>query len=173
MANNKCYFEKGQYYFGENAYKGVDVPSEYLINYEESMYACLGRAMQPGLLYVKRDNKIGVFTIHESGMASYGTFIFSSNIYPFIYDEVWHNGSFEGPGFGYVAVRIKHSWGVLRVEDKYDPCLKKFSQRPCMMIVPCIYLTRGEAISFIDKKLYHPEYKWRNPFANLDVDMLR
>ena len=122
----KCYFEKGQYYFGEDAYKGVDVPESNLIKYDDYRYACLGRAMQPGLLYVKRDNKIGIFTLHKSGMGGYGVFIFSSNIYPFLYDEVWHNGSFDGPGFGYVAVRINHSWGVLRVEDKFDPSLKSF-----------------------------------------------
>ena len=169
----KCYFEKGQYYFGYDFYSGINVPEHYLIQYEDFVYAPVGIGMTYGIMYVKRDGKIGVFTMHHCGMGGYGECIFSSNIYPFLYDEVWHNGAVEGPGFGYVAVRINHSWGVLRVEDRMDPQIKKPSVRPCMMIIPCIYPTRQKAISFIDKKLYHPEFKWRKPFTEANDHVLR
>lgn len=35
MDDYKCYFEKGQYYFGYDFYCGINVPEHYLIQYED------------------------------------------------------------------------------------------------------------------------------------------
>lgn len=161
MANNKCFFEKGQYYFGFNMYHEIEVQENHLISFENYIYAPLCDASDPGMVYVCHDGKWGVFTRHhvDMGMMSYG--IFKSNIFPFVYDEIWHNGDFCGDGVGYAAVRINHCWGILRIEDilatQDSP-----AYRPCMMIIPCIHPTREKAINLIKSKDYHPTYGWVN-----------
>jgi hypothetical protein len=95
-----------------------------------------------------------------------GHLIHSSNIFPFIYDEMLLNGYDYGDCIGYVAVRINHNWGILRLEDH---CLdkKKRARRPCMMIIPCMYPTKEAAIAKIKSGPdYHPNYGWRDPFVD-------
>ena len=167
MSDNKCYFEKGQYYFGYDVFSNKVIPNEHLISIDNYVYVALSDAPEAGLVFVQRDNKYGVFTMFRCGQGGYGEMTFVSNIYPFIYDEVLVYGDFCGNGVGYVAVRINHSWGILRVQDHMVKGKLK-AHRPCMMIIPCIYPTLDIAISFLDPKLYHPEYQWRNPFAEAD-----
>ena len=172
MDENKCYFEKGQYYFGHDDFSKKVIPSESLISVDNYVYAALSDAPEAGLVFVQRDNKYGVFTMHSCGQGGYGGMTFVSNIFPFIYDEVLVNGDFCGNGVGYVAVRINHSWGILRVQDHMVEGNLK-AHRPCMMIVPCIYPSQEIAISFIDKKFYNPRLGWRKPFEEADGHTLR
>lgn len=168
MDQNHCYFKNGQYYFGWDAFTDEKIPVQNVISFDKHICKPLSDSIEMGLLFVQRDNKYGIFTMHECGMGGYGKEIFISNIYPFIYDEVLLNGSFQGDCVGYVAVRINHSWGVVRVQDhKIDA--KQRAKRPCMMIVPCIYPTKEKAISFIHSKDYHPEYGWRDPFKDDNI----
>lgn len=164
MNFNQCYFEHGQYYFGYEAFlnSSKEIAPENLISFDDYVKAGLSDVSEPGLLFVLRDKKYGVFTMHHGEMGGYGC-VYSSNIFPFIYDEVWLNGNFSGDNVGYVAVRINKSWGILRVQDNMAMG-KRRAYRPCMMIIPCIYPTRADAIRFIKSVDYHAGFGWRNPF---------
>lgn len=166
MLETLCYFKNGQYYFGTFHDLSSKIPNEHIISYDEYVYESLCDSFVEGLVIVRRDDKFGVFTL------SYTTYTevreFCSNIYPFLYDEMWLNGSFNGDCVGFITVRINHYWGVLRVQEiRVDA--KRRAGRSCMMFVPCIYPTKEKAISFIHSKDYHPEYGWRDPFKDDNI----
>ena len=111
-------------------------------------------------MFAEGEGKKGVLTIHHAN-PNEGK-MFSSNIYPFLYDEILFNGSGFGHGIGYVAVRINLCWGILRVEGAIVH--GKRAKRKCMKIIPCAY-SKEEAISQIKGEDYHPEFGWKDPFT--------
>ena len=158
------YFDHGQYIFGYDLYSTKQLDPANFIPVDDYSYQRLCDAAEPGILFVKRDGKQGVLTFHSGEIGACGHLIHSSNIFPFIYDKMLLNGHDYGNSIGYVAVRINHNWGILRLEDH---CLdkKKRARRPCMMIIPCMYPTKEAAIAKIKPSPdYHPEYGWRDPF---------
>ena len=81
------------------------------------------------------------------------------------------NGNVMGNGIGYVAVLINHYWGILRVESIVLPKEKRSkSGKKCIMIIPCMYHTKEEAIKHINSRDYHPEYGWLDPFSKNPID---
>lgn len=169
MDDFRCYFEKGQYYFGYEPVREREIPAEHIIAYDDYVYAALCDTFTAGLVFLKRDGKYGVFTMQSCGMGGYGGSVYASNIFPFLYDEILLNGSFSGDCVGYVAVRINHYWGILRVQDHMVDNKRK-ARRPCMMIVPCIYHSKEDAIAQIHSNDYNPKYGWHNPFDNKGED---
>ena len=162
--NNNVYFFNRQYIFGNDFFSNQQLLQENMISVDKFCYQPLSDASVCGLVFVERDKKQGVLTFHSGGQGGYGGVVYSSNIYPFLYDEMLLNGSFEGNDIGYVAVRINHFWGILRVEGVLNnPKLK--ARRPCMMIIPCIYPDKNQVIAKIrPSEQYHPEFGWRDPF---------
>lgn len=168
---NQVYFKRGKYLFGRNDFSSEQVDENNLIPVDNYVYACLCDAAEPGLLFVERDRKKGVLTFLTGGQGGYGGLLFESNIFPFIYDEILLNGSVDGNCLGYAAVRIKHNWGILRLEDHVLDKHKRAS-RPCIMIIPCVYPTKQAAIAKITGSDYNPRYGWRDPFKSDDHTML-
>lgn len=81
------------------------------------------------------------------------------------------NSNVMGNCIGYVAVRINHNWGILRVESIVLPKEKRSkSGKKCIMIIPCMYRTKEDAIKRINSRDYHPEYGWRDPFPENPID---
>ena len=116
-------------------------------------------------MFVERDGKKGVMTIDKAGQGGYGGVLYSSDKFPLLYDEMLLNGDFMGESLGYIAVRINHKWGILRVEGTGLSLAKRSkSGKKCIMIIPCMYQTKEEAIKRINSRDYHPEYGWRDPF---------
>ena len=105
-------------------------------------------------------------TIYKCSQGGYGGILYSSNIFPLLYDEMLLNGGFGGNGIGYVAVRINRYWGVLRVESIGLPQEKRSkSGKKSIMIIPCMWQTKEEAIERIKSPDFHSEYGWRAPFS--------
>lgn len=167
----QVYFKRGQYLFGRYDFSDEQVDENNLIPVDDYVYAFLCDAPEPGLLFVERDRKKGVLTFYIGGYGGYGGMLHESNIFPFIYDEILLNGSDVGNCIGYAAVRIKHNWGILRLEDHVLDKSKR-ARRPCMMIVPCVYPTKQAAIAKITGSDYNPRYGWRDPFKSDDHTML-
>lgn len=168
---NNIYIDRGHYYLGYDYFPDKQIAKENIILVDNYVYAALSDAAlgnEPGLVFVERDGKQGVLTFHSGGEGGYGALVYSSNIFPFLYDEMLLNGSFDGQDIGYVAVRINHNWGILRVEGNVvDECRR--AHRPCMMIIPCIYPSKEKAIAKIKpNKDYHPEFGWHNPFIEAE-----
>ena len=160
------YFDHGQYIFGYDGFSTKKLDPANFIPVDDYSYQRLCDAAEPGILFVKRDGKQGVLTFHSADHGACTHLIHSSNIFPLIYDEMLLNGYDYGDCIGYVAVRINHNWGILRLEDH---CLdkKKRARRPCMMIIPCMYPTKEAAIAKIKSGPdYHPNYGWRDPFVD-------
>ena len=160
------YFKHGQYLFGYDYFSDEQCNEENIILVDKYKYAPLCDAPEPGLVFVERDGKKGVLPMSRCGQGGYGVQLYASNIYPFIYDEMLLNGEWRrGECIGYIAVRINHNWGILRVEDHMlDKHLR--ARRPCMMIIPCMYPTKEQAIAKITpSKQYHPEFGWQDPFS--------
>jgi len=162
MDDNKLYFDHGQYYFGYNFFSQKEIPENNLLPFDKYYYEALSDIAELGLVIAESDGKIGVFTMYSCGQGGYGEQMYSSNIFPFIYDELLLSCSIEGNGIGFAAVRINHHWGVLRLED-HSVEKKRQAARPCMMVIPCKYNSFQEAVSQIRSNDYHPEYGWRNP----------
>lgn len=160
---NIC-FEGGQYYFGYDKDRKEPIKEENLIPIDRYAYQPLSDAAEAGLVFVERDGKQGVMTMYQCNPGGYGKLLHTSNIFPFIYDEMWLNGGFDGDGIGFVAVRINHCWGVLRVTD-IEEKIGKHIRRRCILIIPCVYSTKEEAIARIEGSDFHPEFGWRDPFA--------
>ena len=158
------YFEGGQYYFGYDKDRKEPITEENLIPIDRYAYQPLSDAAEAGLVFVERDGKQGVMTMYRCGQGGYGMLLHTSNIFPFIYDEMWLNGSMWGDGIGFVAVRINHCWGVLRVTD-IEEKIGKHIRRRCILIIPCVYPTKEAAIARIEGSDFHPEFGWRDPFA--------
>jgi hypothetical protein len=157
------YFERGRYYFGYDHFSDIQISKENIIPIDNFVYAALSDANELGIVFVERDGKKGVLTMDACGQGGYGAQLYSIAIFPFLYDEMLLNGGFNGDGFGYIAVRINHNWGVLRVEDHtVNPTAK--ARRQCLMLVPCVYPTKEAAIALIRSKRFHPEFGWHNPF---------
>lgn len=161
------YFEKGKYIFGSDDFSSKELDSKNCIIIDRYQHQALGAEFEYALVFVERDKKQGILSIEAAGMGGYGKLIYSSNIYPLIYDEILFNGSSNGNNIGYAVVRINHYWGVLRLEDQFHYLRKKkCARRPCMMIIPCIYSTKEQAIAQIQYGPdFHPEYGWRDPFV--------
>ena len=159
------YFKHGQYLFGYDYFSDKLCNQENLISIDKYKYVPLSDAPEAGLVFVERDGKQGVLTLDSCGQGGYGSLIHSSNFFPFLYDEMLLNGNFRGEDIGYIAVRINHNWGILRVEDHMlDKHLR--ARRPCMMIIPCMYPTKEQDIAKITpSKQYHPEFGWQDPFS--------
>ena len=166
----QVYFKRGQYLFGRDDFSKEEVNEDNLIPIDKYIYAGLSDAMEYSLVFVERDKKKGVLTFFAGGMGGYGGILYESNIFPFLYDEILLNGDLGGSGIGYAAVRIKHNWGVLRLEDHMLDKSKR-ARRPCMMIIPCVYPTKQAAIAKITGKDYNPRNGWRNPFKSDDHTM--
>ena len=158
------YFKGGQYYFGYDKDRKEPIAEENLISIDMYAYQPLSDAAEAGLVFVERDGKQGVMTMYQCGLGGYGKLLHTSNIFPFIYDEMWLNGSIAGDGIGFVAVRINHCWGVLRVTDIKEK-IGKHIRRRCILIIPCVYPTKEAAIARIEGSDFHPEFGWLAPFA--------
>ena len=158
------YFEGGQYYFGYDKDRKEPITEESLIPIDRYAYKPLSDAAEVGLVFVERDGKQGVMIMYRCGQGGYGKLLHTSNIFPFIYDEMWLNGSIAGDGIGFVAVRINNYWGVLRVTD-IEEKIGKHIRRRCILIIPCVYPTKEAAIARIEGSDFHPEFGWRDPFA--------
>lgn len=168
---NNVYFKHGKYLFGYDYFSDKQCNEENIIRVDKFKYAPLSDASVAGLVFVERDGKQGVLTFDSGGQGGYGALIHSNNIFPFLYDEMLLNGSFNGEDIGYVAVRINNNWGILRVEG--DVLDRRRARRPCMMIIPCIYPSKEAAIAKIKPNPdYHPEYGWHNPFAEAKDHMM-
>lgn len=167
-SEGNVYFNHGRYYLGYDYYSDKQIAKENIILVDNFVYAPLSDASVAGLAFVERDGKKGVLTFHSGGEGGYGALVHSSNMFPFLYDEMLLNGSFDGQDIGYVAVRINHNWGILRVEGNVLDDSRRAS-RPCMMIIPCIYPSKEKAIAKIKPNQdYHPEFGWHNPFAEAE-----
>jgi len=165
---NNIFFDRGRYYFGYDYFSNKQIAKENIISVDNYVYAALSDANELGIVFVERDGKQGVLTYDSGEQGGYGALIHSSNIFPFLYDEMLLNGGVNGADIGYVAVRINHNWGILRVEG--DVVYKtRCARRPCMMIIPCIFPLKEIAIAMIKPNPdYHPEYGWHNPFIEAD-----
>lgn len=167
-SEGNVYFYHGRYYLGYDYFSNQQIAKENIILVDNFVYAPLSDASVAGLVFVERDGKQGALTFDSGGQGGYGALIYSTNMFPFLYDEMLLNGSFDGADIGYVAVRINHNWGILRVEGVlWDD--KRRARRPCMMIIPCIYPSKEAAIAKIKPNQdYHPEYGWHNPFVEAE-----
>ena len=158
---NNVYFKDGNYFWGNDPFDKEEPQKDKLIPIDKVVMRELCDSWIGGdIMFAERDGKKGVLTILHGNPN--GGIMFSSNIYPFLYDEMLLNGSGLGHGIGYVAVRINHCWGILRVEGVIVH--GKRAKRKCIMIIPCAY-TKKEAIAQIKSKDYHPEFGWKDPFA--------
>ena len=170
---NNIYFNHKDhlYYFGEDAFSSINICDYDVILIENWVYQPLDDGSVPALAFVERDKKKGVLTIYKCGQGGYGGVLFSSYFFPLLYDEMLLNGNVMGNGIGYVAVRINHYWGILRVESIFLPKEKRSkSGKKCIMIIPCMYRTKEDAIKRINSRDYHPEYGWQDPFSKNPID---
>lgn len=164
---NNIYFDLSdhQYFFCADAFDENSRRSYDAIPLEKAVPEMLSDGSVAALMFVERDGKKGVMTLDRCRQGGYGTVVYKSNIFPLLYDEMLLNGSFAGYGVGYVAVRINNYWGVLRVEEIGLPDkMRSKSGRRCIMIIPCMYISKEAAIARIQGNQYHPEWGWRNPF---------
>ena len=165
---NNIYFSNKDhhYYFGQDLF-ATDNTSDYnIIPIDRWTCQPLDDGSVAALVFVERDGKKGVMTISKCGQGGYGGVLYSINMFPLLYDEMLLNGGLEGNGIGYVAVRINNNWGVLRVESIGLPQEKRSkSGKKCIMIIPCMYETKEEAIEHIESCDFRPEYGWRDPFS--------
>ena len=167
---NNIYFNlrDHHYYFGEDAFSSEENNDNDIIPVDRWTPQSLDDGSEAALMFVERDKKMGVMTIYKCNQGGYGGVLYSSNIFPLLYDEMLLNGSFNGYGIGYVAVRINSYWGVLRVESiGLSQEKRSRSGKKCIMIIPCMYQTKEEAIERIKSSDFHSEFGWRNPFTEV------
>lgn len=112
------------------------------------------------LYAVKRDDKIGLFSVYETGFGGYGSSLSSCPPNGFIYDEIWAFSPFDSELIAYIVYRINNNWGVFRILMKEEAV----NEHLC----PCIYPDKESA----QKAAGLGKENFYNPFNRLTNDTM-
>lgn len=149
------------------------------LTYEDYEPIRLNDCNETHVIALKREGKIGVFTVYETEMGAYGRWLCKSNKCPFIFDEMWISASsMDEKSIAFASCRIGKEWGVIRVIDSFarDDVWGIYdnSNLQHTVVVPFIYKTREEAIRALHTRDYHEEYGWEKLFeytTTVDADV--
>ena len=162
-------YEKG-FCFGYNLFDEHFLEYNKELEYDAYEPIRLNDCNETHVIALKRQGKIGIFTVYETEMGAYGRWLCKSNKCPFIFDEMWISASWQDlKSISFAACRIGKEWGIIRIVDTFarDEMwgLYDNSSLSHTAIVPFICKNRKEAISHIHTLDYHEEYGWKKLFS--------
>ena len=163
-------FEKG-FCFGYDFFDEKFLEGKEEIRYDGYEPMRLNDCNETHVIALKKDGKIGIFSVYETGMGAYGNWLCKSNKCPFIFDEMWVSASWQDENsVGFAACRIGKDWGVIRLIDTFarDDVWGIYDNSNLLhtTVVPFAYKTRKDAIKGLSNRYYHKEYGWEKLFSS-------
>ena len=160
--------DKGLFCYGYN-YFDQEWSSVPKLEYEDYVNIFVGEAMEPHIVAVKKDGRIGLFTCYVTQMGGTGQWLCRSCKEPFQFDEMWvscyrHNHDYTG----FAACRIANKWGAIKLIDTFALKLKQRAieydnaDLKQTTVVPFVYDLFDEVIKKLESQPgYHIEYGWQ------------
>lgn len=160
-------YEKG-FCFGYDFFDEKFLESKKELEFDGYVPIRLNDCNETHVIALKREGKIGIFTVYETG-GNYGNWLCKSNKCPFIFDEMWISASWQDyNSIAFAACRIGNNWGVIRIIDTFarDDVWGIYDNSNLLhtAVVPFAYNTREEAIKELCTRDYHEEYGWEQLF---------
>lgn len=132
-SENKLFSVGSTYFFGRDDFSSP-VPSDWLIDWDESYYISLSDSYFMAAVVLRKGQKFGFF-MHNCG-DGYGLIFYSCSVEPFTYDEIQCLSN-DVCGYGFIACRCNSDWDVYCLAelgfDKESPEVryKKLNHKPC------------------------------------------